>query len=134
MDIITNQEIREAIINADVKAPLFEYVRKSGKVPINKSGMTKEEVENWLDEIHDFYIKDGKEHNDMAVFAITRLNLHIIARDFIMDYLKDHLTIPAHRQEDTWDRIDDALQEITPDEVVARIPWRDWKELLVGKD
>lgn len=131
---MTNQEIREAIINADIKAPLFEYVRKSGKVPINKPGMTKEEVENWLDEIHDFYIKDGKEHNDMAVFAITRLNLHIIARDFIMDYLKHYLTIPAHRQEDTWDRIDDALQEITPDEVVARIPWRDWKELFVGND
>ena len=131
---MTNQELREAIINADIQAPLFEYVRKSGKVPINKPGMTKEEVGKGSDEIKDGYSKDGKEHNDMTVFAITRLNLHIIARDFIMDYLKDHLTIPAHRKEDTWDRIDDALQEITPDEVVARIPWRDWKELFVGND
>lgn len=131
---MTNQEIRDAIINANIKEPLFEYIRKAGKAPIYKPGMNKEDVEEWLDKAHALYINDGKEHNDLAVFSITRMELNVIARELIISQLKEHLTIPAHRYQDTMDRINDALQEITPDEVIARIPWREWKELFVGKD
>jgi len=130
--MINDSELKELIYNADIKEQLFEHVRQHGKIRLPRGCDSKEEIEQYFDEIHKLYTRKNKENNDLAVYAILQSDLSIIAREMIVDYVKSHTTIPAHRYQDTMDRIYDSLHIVTPDDVIAKIPWSEWKNCLLN--